>query len=301
MPSYDVLTIGNYTKDTIVSMAGTRYVHGGGYAYAAHAAKIRDLSVGAVTRLAAEDRGSTDGLVARGVEVHVFESPSSTLMRLEYPTANVDERILTVASVADPLTRDLLEGFAARVILVNGSLRGELPLASMQMLRGKAGLLTADLQGFIRVRGDDGRLSYAPWPEQRDVLGLLDILKTDAVEAEYLTGHTDHRRAAAALAEFGPKEIVLTHRDGLLVLADGRYLEAPFRPEELRGRSGRGDTCIGSYASARLELDPADATLWAAAATSLKLEREGPVQAHAPDVQRVLDERYREGVQCVPA
>lgn len=301
MHSYDVLTIGNYTKDTIVSAAGTRYVNGGGYSYAAHSAAIRDLRVGAVTRLAAADRGSTEALVARGVDVHVFESPSSTLMRLEYPTANVDERVLTVAAVADPITPELLADFSARVFLVNGSLRGELPLATLQLLRGKGGLLTADLQGFIRVREDSGRLAYAPWPEQRAVLALVDILKTDAVEAEFLTGHADIHRAAAALAEQGPAEIVLTHRDGLLVLVDGCYHEAPFRPEALRGRSGRGDTCIGAYASARLELAPAEAMLWAAAATSLKLEAEGPVTASADEVRRALAARYTEDVQCASA
>lgn len=294
MPRFDVLTIGNYTKDTIVTLAGTRHVHGGGYSYAAHAAAVRDLAVGAVTRLAAADRESTASLVGRGVDVHVFESASSTLMRLEYPTTDVDQRLLTVAAVADPLTPDLLETFEARVFLVNGSLRGELPLATMTLLAGKDGLLTADLQGFIRVRGDDGRLAYAPWPEQREVLELVDILKTDAVEAEFLTGHADHRRAAAALAELGPAEVVLTHRDGVLLLAEGRYVECPFRPEALRGRSGRGDTCIGAYASARLDLPPAEAIRWAAALTSLKLEREGPVQASGADVERVLRERYPE-------
>ena len=50
------------------------------------------------------------------------------------------------------------------------------------------------------------------------------------------------------LAALGPREIVLTHKDGLLVLANGSYHEAGFHPVELRGRSGRGDTCVGSYA-----------------------------------------------------
>lgn len=301
MHSCDVLTIGNYTKDTIVSAAGTRHVHGGGYSYAAHSAAIRDLRVGAVTRLAAADRGSTEALTARGVAVHVFESSSSTIMRLEYPTENVDERILTVAGVADPITPDLLEPFAARAFLVNGSLRGELPLATIELLSSKGGLLAADLQGFIRVREESGRLAYAAWPEQSEVLALVDILKTDAVEAEFLTGHADIHRAAAVLAEQGPAEIVLTHRDGLLVLVDGRYFEAPFRPDVLRGRSGRGDTCIGAYASARLELTPGEAMLWAAAATSLKLEAEGPVTASAEDVRRVLAARYTEVAQCASA
>jgi sugar/nucleoside kinase (ribokinase family) len=290
--SYDLVTIGNYTKDTIVSPAGIRHVDGGGYSYAAHAAHLKGISIAAVTRLAAEDRASTDALRSKGIDVHVFESPQSTLMRLEYPTDNVDERTLTVASVADPFTPELLRDFAARAFVVNGSARGEASLEVMQALKGKGGLLCADLQGFIRVVSDSGQLEYRPWPEQADILGLVDILKTDAVEAEFLTGESDIHQAAAELAAFGPTDVVLTHRDGLLVLAEGRYHEAAFFPEELRGRSGRGDTCMGSYVSCRLNASANDATVWAAAVTSLKLECEGPINRPRAAVEALIAARY---------
>ncbi|HEX7833519.1 MAG TPA: hypothetical protein VF787_27960 [Thermoanaerobaculia bacterium] len=38
---FDLITIGNYTKDTIVTRSGTRHVHGGGFNYAARAARGR--------------------------------------------------------------------------------------------------------------------------------------------------------------------------------------------------------------------------------------------------------------------
>ena len=41
MKNYDVLYIGNYTKDTIISPAGVKYVDGGAVNYAAHAAARR--------------------------------------------------------------------------------------------------------------------------------------------------------------------------------------------------------------------------------------------------------------------
>lgn len=293
MQSYDIVTIGNYTKDTIVSSAGTRHVDGGGYSYAAHAARLKGLTVAAVTRLAAEDRRSTEALRAKGVDVHIFESPRSTLMRLEYPGSNVDERILTVAAVAEPFTPELLAPFSARAFIVNGSARGEASLEVMQSLKKKGGLLCADVQGFVRIVAGDGRLRYDRWPEQADILGLVDILKTDAVEAEFLTGESDMRRAAQVLADDGPAEIVLTHRDGLLVLADGRFHEAAFHPEVLRGRSGRGDTCMGSYVSSRLTETPGAATIWAAAVTSLKMEQEGPIMRSSADVTELIDRRYR--------
>ncbi|HZQ93267.1 MAG TPA: hypothetical protein VFA60_15855 [Terriglobales bacterium] len=117
-------------------------------------------------------------------------------------------------------------------------------------------------------------------------------MKTDAVEAHALTGEHDLRRAAAMLAEMRPKEIVLTHRDGLLVLAGGAYFEADFTPRRMLGRSGRGDTCIASYVGKRLRASAADATCWAAAATSLKLEQEGPIRVPIAEVAS-LYERIR--------
>lgn len=292
MPAYDLISIGNYTKDTIVTRTGTRHVDGGGYSYAAHAARLRGLRVAAVTRLAAEDRVSTQPLAAKGIDVHIFESPKSTLMRLEYPTSNVDERTLTVESVADPFLPDHFRDLDARACIVNGSARGEASLDVMQSLRAKAELLCADVQGFVRVVGENGRLRYEEWDEQAEILALVDILKTDAVEAEFLTGTSDIHEAAHALANFGPREIVLTHRDGVLVRANGQVHEATFHPDEVRGRSGRGDTCLGSYVSCRLERDAKYSTTWAAAVTSLKMEQEGPIMRSRDDVEALIARCY---------
>jgi sugar/nucleoside kinase (ribokinase family) len=292
LKQYDFVTVGNYTKDTIVSAAGTRYVDGGGYNYAAHAARVLGLRVAAVTRRAAADAGVTAPLTAAGIDVYAFDSPSSTLMRLEYPTANVDERILSVKGVAYPIGPEHLGDIEAHTFLITASIRGEVAPATVKAMKARCQRLALDVQGFVRVVSAEGRLRYEAWPERELVLGMTDILKTDAVEAEFLTGTADIHAAARILSGLGPREVVLTHKDGLLVLADGRHYEAPFRPEELRGRSGRGDTCVGSYASRRLAADPAEATRWAAALTSLKLEAEGVIRRSRADVEKLLREKY---------
>jgi len=292
MTHFDFITVGNYTKDTIVSAAGIRYVDGGGYNYAAHAAALAGLRVAAVTRRAAEDAGVTAPLAAAGIAVFATDSPSSTLMRLEYPTANVDERILSVAGVADPIGAAELADLSAHTFLVTASIRGEVTPATVRLMKERSKTLALDVQGFVRTVGPNGRLQYEAWPERDLVLGMVDILKTDAVEAEFLTGTADIHEAAKTLAALGPREIVLTHKDGLLVLAGGEYHEAGFHPKELRGRSGRGDTCVGSYASRRLTAKPAEATRWAAALTSLKLEAEGPIRRTRADVERLIQEKY---------
>jgi sugar/nucleoside kinase (ribokinase family) len=290
--TYDILIFGNYTKDTIVSKTGTRYVDGGGFNYGAHAAANSGMSVAAVTRLAEDDNHVVEILESFGVDVFPTFTPSSTHMRLEYPSDNPDERTLTCTETAGTYTIDQFDGLEAKAILINGSVREEAPLELVKELRKRNSLLVADAQGFIRIIAPDKTLIHAEWPDQREVLSLIDVLKADIVEAESLTGEKDLLKAAEKLFEMGPSEIVLTHRDGILVYADGNVFEETFKPKELLGRSGRGDTCIASYMSKRLTATPAEAIKWSAAVTSLKLEKEGTFKGNLEDINKMLKNKY---------
>jgi sugar/nucleoside kinase (ribokinase family) len=142
------------------------------------------------------------------------------------------------------------------------------------------------VQGWIRtVR--NGVLTFDDWPGKESVLKHVTVLKTDAVEAQGLTGESDRHAAAKRLAALGSREILLTHGGGVLVLTDGAFHEAPFVPQEVRGRSGRGDTCTSAYLSRRLTAPPSEAVRWAAAVTSLKLEAEGPFRRELAEVEEL--------------
>jgi sugar/nucleoside kinase (ribokinase family) len=288
---YDISFLGHYTKDTIVSAEGLRVVDGGAFNYGSHAAVRMGLKVAAVTRLAREDLRVADELTALGVAVFAKTTPDSTCLRVEYPTSNVDERILYVTRSAGPFTVAEVKGIAAKAFVVGASVRGEVPLAVIEALREKDAVIAVDLQGFLRVVRD-GRMVFQDWPEKEKVLSQVDTVKTDAVEAEYLTGQKDMRVAARRIADLGPKEVVLTHRDGVLVYDGTCFHEARFHPETLTGRSGRGDTCIASYMARRLSTPPEEAVIWAAALTSLKLEAEGPFRRDIRDVEALIRKRY---------
>jgi sugar/nucleoside kinase (ribokinase family) len=289
---YDLAIMGNYTKDKIVSPAGTRYVDGGGFNYGVHVGAMMGLRVAAITRLAREDEHVVRDLRQLGVDVYPFYSKQSTHMQLYYPTADVDQRILSVTSVAEPFKREHVSAIQARAFLINASTRGEVDWAVINELRDKDTLIVADVQGFVRIIDSDGALKYDEWSDTEEILPLIDVLKCDAIEAETLTGISDHKKSAAKLSEYGPKEIVFTHRDGLLVYAHGEYYQAPFLPNKLIGRSGRGDTCIASYMAKRLDSSAAEATIWAAAVTSLKMEAEGPIHRKLEEVQILIKTKY---------
>ena len=291
--SFDVATVGNYTKDTIVTAAGTLHADGGGVTYSAHAAHTLGRRVAAVTRLAREDFHVVRNLEDFGITVFATETPSSTLMRLEYPTDNPDERILTVADTAGSFTPEQVRSIDARAFVISPSLRGEMPIETIRELRSKNALISADAQGFIRIRRADHRLEHVSWPEQEAVLALVDILKADVVEAEALTGEAEMERAARVLAEQGPREVIITHRDGILLLADGRVFEARFHAQSMEGRSGRGDTCVGSYVASRLELEPEEALSWSAAPTSLQMEAPGPIRRSYEEIVDLVNNTYK--------
>ena len=289
---YDIAFIGHYTKDTIVSSSGTRVVDGGAFNYGANVAVRMGLKVTAITRLAKEDFHVVEKLKGLGVDVFAHISPQSTCLRLEYPTSNLDERVIHVTSSAGPFTPAEVEKIQAKAIVIGASMRDEVSLEVIVELANKKTILAADVQSFIRVN-DNGKLIPKEWPEKQSILSHLDILKTDAVEAGLLFGKCDLYTAAIKMHDLGPREVVITYRDGLLVYAGGNFYEEEFLPKEIIGRSGRGDTCIASYTAKRLSASPQEATVWAAAVTSLKMEAEGPFQRTIEEVNNLIQNKYK--------
>ena len=281
---FDIAFVGHYTKDTIVYPHLTRTVDGGAFNYGANVAVRMGLRVAVVTRLACEDWHVVADLERLGVTVFAQATPASTLLRLTYPSADLDERTIELMSSAGPFTVGEVAGWQARAVSIGASVRGEVPPEIVEALAAKGGIVALDVQGFIRVVRD-GALTFDDWPGRESVLKHVTVLKTDAVEARLITGESDQKAAARRLAAFGPREVLLTHGGGVLVYHDGVCDEAPFVPEEVRGRSGRGDTCTSAYLARRLTAPPAEAVRWAAAVTSLKLEAEGPFRRERAEVE----------------
>jgi len=289
--SYQIAFIGHYTKDTIVSVSGTRVVNGGAFNYGANVAARMNLKVQAVTMMSSEDSEVARDLEELGVKTYVTWTPESTCLKLVYPSDNPDERVIYVSSWAGPFTLREVNVINAEVIVVGASMREEIPLTVVKMLAQKDSILAADIQSFLRVN-DNGKLIAKTWPEKEEILSCIDVLKTDAVEAEILTGEKDIKKAAILIRELGPKEIIITHKDGVLVFAEEQFHQALFFPRELIGRSGRGDTCLASYMAKRINSSPQESTIWAAAVTSLKMEAEGPFRRSIDEVERLIQEKY---------
>ncbi len=286
--AFDIAFVGHYTKDIIVYPHQTRTVDGGAFNYGATVAARMGLRVAVITRLAREDWHVVAALERLGVTAFARATPASTLLRLSYPSANLDERTIELLSSAGPFTVEEVAAVDAQAFAIGASVRGEVPTEVVEALAAKGATIALDVQGFIRVIRD-GALTFDDWPGKEAVLRHVTVLKTDAVEARRITGESDRHVAAERLAAYGPREILLTHSGGVLVYHGGTFHEAPFVPQEVRGRSGRGDTCTSAYLSRRLTAPPADAVIWAAAVTSLKLETEGPFDRELGEVEALYE------------
>ncbi|HDN78916.1 MAG TPA: ribokinase [Chloroflexi bacterium] len=282
----DILFIGHFAVDKLVYKGKEEISSGGSVYYGAIAARRLGLKVAVVTRLHPDDFPRLEELKAEGILVYAHPAPQSSGIENVYYTEDMERRMCRPLGFAGPFSLDELPDLKVRIYLIGPIMAGEVDMPFLEAV-AERGPVALDVQGFVRVREGDG-LVFRDWPEKRRGLPLVRFLKADAAEAEVLTGFKDVRRAARQLAEWGASEVVLTHSGGVLVYAEGSYYEAPFKPRSMKGRTGRGDTCFATYVAKRFSSPPQEATRFAAALTSLKLEKPGPFRGTPGDVEELL-------------
>jgi len=274
MQRYDIVSIGHITNDILDDRGRvTRFIGGASYfsAFAGHRAGARIL---VVTKMAARDVHLLDGLKKEGIEVLALPSPDTTSIENVFETADVDKRKVRLLSQAAPFAPQDLPEVEAEVYSLAGLFKGEIPaeLIEAASARGKVAL---DLQAMVRC-SEEGRFAFRDWEEKGRYLPLITYLKADSLESEVVTGTADRQEAARILHGLGAKEVVITHSSQLIAFDGSRIYRAPFNPSNLSGRTGRGDTCFISYMVWRRAHGVEESVRFAAALTSIKMEKFGP-------------------------
>jgi len=283
MPHYDMLILGAVSKDIIITPEDTEYSVGGAVVYASVALKHLEANLLAVTKLHPHDKQALEVFKRYGVP-HLFrESPTTTSIRNTYHTADRDRRTCEALGMVAPFTLDdVPPDAAADVYYLGGLMKGEFP-EDFVLAMTKRGKVAIDAQAFMRVN-ENGPMVFRDWDNKREVIAAVHYLKTDAAEAETLTGEQDRRKAIKILAHWGAKEVMLTHHTEVLVCVEDDIHAAPFTAQNLSGRTGRGDTCFASYCYWRQNHTPAEACRFAAEVTSRKMEHPGPFTGKIEDV-----------------
>jgi sugar/nucleoside kinase (ribokinase family) len=285
--------MGHVSKDENITPENREFSIGGAVVYSAITAKRLGANVLALTKLNENDRSALEIFSKHDVPYVYRPSRQTTSIRNTYFTPDREKRTCEAISVADPFKlSDIPNGVEATIIYLGGLMKGEFPTRLIKAL-SPYGRIAADAQGFIRVN-ENGQMIFKDWKQKRNLLPYITFFKTDAAEAEILTGEKDAEAAARILFDWGPHEVMVTSPSGVLVYAKLEVYRYPFTSKNLSGRTGRGDTCFAAYCSCRFKTSPEQACLYAAALTSLKMETPGPFCGTMEDVVTVIDERYAE-------
>jgi sugar/nucleoside kinase (ribokinase family) len=292
--SFDLVLIGHFAKDRIVYQGQVETASGGAVQYAGMALARLGWRVAVITRLHPDDFPRLDELKQAGVRVFAQAAPATSGIENIYATPDMDRRICKPLAFAGPFRVQDIPAITARTWIVCPIIAGEVDMAMLDALRSAAvddshgrATLALDIQGFVRVpEGDE--LVYKDWPQMKEGLAMVDALKVDHAEAEHLTGQTDIKTAVQRLAAYGPQEILLTNAAGVSVYAGGQLYQSPFTARQIRGRTGRGDTCFSTYLAKRQAAGVGEACRFAAAVTSLKMEKPGPFSGALADVSERL-------------
>ncbi|MDX9833427.1 MAG: PfkB family carbohydrate kinase, partial [Anaerolineae bacterium] len=204
----DILMIGHLAKDRLVVDGRGEMAAGGGVYYGSIALRRLGASVGVVTRLHPDDFDLLDELKQAGVRTWAAPAPATSGIENIYDSADMERRICKPLGFAGPFRLEDIPDVPARIQVVASIIAGEVDLPLLRALAAR-GPVAIDIQGFVRVRDND-ELVFRPWPDMEEGLQYVTYLKVDRAEAELLTGHTELWKAARRLAEYGPREIVLT-------------------------------------------------------------------------------------------
>jgi len=282
MENYDIIMIGHVSKDIMIYLDQDQRFTAGPVVYSSASASRTGARVLVITKAAKEDWKDIEYIRDKNIDLKIIESPVSTSIENIYLSEDREKRKVTLLSQAEPFTVKDIPLESTKIYHLAGLFKDEIPETLITPLSEK-GEVGIDAQGLLRCN-ENGKLVFKDWANKKKYLPQITYLKTDAAEAEILTGTEDREKAAKMLASHGAKEVMVTHNTEVLVLVDGRFYRAPFNPSNLSGRTGRGDTCFASYLARRLTHGPEEAVRYAAALTSMKMEKPGRFTGTIEDV-----------------
>ncbi len=289
METYNLCCIGHITLDKIVTPRNTVHMPGGTSFYYAYAMSHLDTTgFLLVTALGATEMQAVDDIRNTGIKVKVLPSAHSVYFENTYGE-NTNNRSQRVLAKADPFTIDGLRDVNARIYHLGSLLADDFSLDVIKYLSTK-GVLSVDVQGYLReVRGE--KVFAVDWPEKKEALKYIHILKANEHEMEVLTGSNDPRKSALILADWGVKEVLLTLGSmGSIIYVDGKFYDIPaYKPKMVVDATGCGDTYMAGYLYMRNKgASYQEAGCFAAAMCTIKLEASGPFRGSIADIERII-------------
>ena len=288
MSQYESLIIGEIARDTNVDYDGTVVqAIGGAVYYSGFAAANMGHKIAVLPKADTREVDLKAAFAAApNITVYPLHSDTSFVTKNVYHTADRERRTSTVDSMIEPYRPEEVPAIDAAIWHLAGLAAGDIP-DEMIPFAAQHAMVAIDVQTMLRCV-ENGGMVYHDWAKKREMLPYIRFLKTDAAEAEILTGTDDRAKAARMLYDWGAKEVLITHNSEVLVYDGKEIYTCPIKARDLSGRTGRGDTTFACYITERLTADIPTALRTATALVSLKMETPGPYMGTRADVAEYI-------------
>ena len=284
----DICCIGHLTSDKIVTTKSVNYMPGGTAFYFSHALNKLDINYLLVTALAEKEIRYVTSLRDAGIAVNVQPSTHTVYFENIYAD-NPDERSQNVLQKADPFITDTLTGIDAKMYHLGPLLADDFSVGFIKTLSTK-GMISLDVQGYLR-KVVNQKVYATDWPDKKEALQYVDILKADVAELHALTGLDNVIDGAKLLAGWGVKEVVITNGSvGSQIYCDDSLHNVPaYHPKSIVDATGCGDTYMAGYLYKRIKGAPViEAGNFAAAMAGLKTQSSGAFTGNENDILQFI-------------
>jgi len=250
-------------------------------AYSSFAARRLDVRVSVISSVGSDFPAAykwwleQEGIDLSGVKD--VKDELTTRFELRY-NSDLSERTLCSKTRMPPIrVEDLPNPLKARVVHL-APIAGEVSYEVAEKLRNKAEVISLDPQGLVRNFDENGNVILKE-PEDKRILGLVDIFKSAPKEIESLTGQSDIDLAIRAVHNRGARIVIVTlGAEGALVSVENTTHRVPaYKSEKIVDPTGAGDAFIGAFLA---EYTRGEDCAWCSqvgsAAASLVVEAIGP-------------------------
>ena len=261
MKKHQLCCIGHITLDKVVTPQSTVYMPGGTAFYCSHAIRhFNDIDYTLVTAVGATEMNVVKQLRKVGIDVTALPSRHSVYFENIYGT-NPDDRTQRVLAKADPFTASQLREIDAEIYHLGSLLADDFSLEVIKELSLK-GLIAVDSQGYLReVR--DTHVYPTDWTDKREALRYIHFLKV----------------------------LVTLGSMGSLIFNGTDFFRIPaYKPAQVVDATGCGDTYTIGYLYQRVSgTGIEEAGRFAAAMSTLKIEKSGPFNGNKEDVVHCIE------------
>jgi sugar/nucleoside kinase (ribokinase family) len=285
---YDICCIGHITADKVVTTTSVRHMPGGTAWYFSCALSRLHVNYLLVTALAPAEMHYVNDLRKKGISVKVQASAHTVNFENIY-AENQDQRSQNVLQKADPFTMAQLNQVDANIFHLGPLLADDISVELIKALAEK-GRISLDVQGYLR-KVENQKVYPAGWPDKKEALQYVTILKADVAELKALTGLDDLNKSVKLLAGWGVKEIVVTDgSQGSIIYSAGAFYTIPaYYAPTMADATGCGDTYMAGYLYMRIKGEGIQQSgEFAAAMAGLKTASAGPFMGTAENVADFL-------------